>query len=127
MRNSGALAVVEGVGDHGCEYMTGGEVVILGPTGKNFAAGMSGGFAYVYDPEHSLKQRCNLDLVTLNEVSDVKDQLHLKEIISRHIRETGSRLARSIMTDWDQSLSHFIKVVPVEYQAALNRQVDRGA
>ena len=127
VRNSGALAVVEGVGDHGCEYMTGGEVVVLGPTGRNFAAGMSGGFAYIYDEDASFAQRCNTSLVTLESQLEPHDQNHLKDLILRHIRETGSQKARQLINDWENAIERFVKVIPLEYQAALNLQKSRGA
>ena len=103
VRNSGALAVVEGVGDHGCEYMTGGEVVILGSTGRNFAAGMSGGYAYVYDEDQNFSERCNHELVLLETGLSETDQDHLREILLRHIRETGSQKARELIGEWGEA------------------------
>lgn len=121
VRNSGATAVVEGVGDHGCEYMTGGAVVILGQTGKNFAAGMSGGVAYVYDPEELFDTRCNLDMVELETVWERKDSQFLLSLIERHATLTGSRVAQAMLKDWDSQLPLFVKVVPIEYRKVLER------
>ena len=119
VRNSGARTVVEGVGDHGCEYMTGGRAVILGPTGRNFAAGMSGGVAYVYDPEDQLLGHCNLELVELESVVDNNDVAELKELIEKHSDYTGSPVANRLLEDWDASLMNFKKVMPVDYKRAL--------
>ena len=119
VRNSGARTVVEGVGDHGCEYMTGGRAVILGPTGRNFAAGMSGGVAYVYDPEDQLLGHCNLELVELESVGENNDVAELKELIEKHSDYTGSPVANRLLEDWDASLTNFKKVMPVDYKRAL--------
>ena len=122
VRNSGARAVVEGVGDHGCEYMTGGRVVVLGPTGRNFAAGMSGGVAYVLDPQGDFGAfRCNLEMVELEPVSDPDDVAELRGLVENHCRETGSARARAVLEDWDQTLPKFVKVMPVDYRRALER------
>ncbi|MBW1805287.1 MAG: glutamate synthase large subunit, partial [Deltaproteobacteria bacterium] len=121
IRNSGAYAVVEGVGDHGCEYMTGGRVVVLGDTGINFAAGMSGGIAYVYDPDRKFDSRCNLDMVDLELVAEKKDIEELKEMISRHIKYTGSKRAAEILKNWDACLPFFVKVFPMEYRRAIGK------
>jgi glutamate synthase domain-containing protein 2/glutamate synthase domain-containing protein 1/glutamate synthase domain-containing protein 3 len=121
IRNSGACAVVEGVGDHGCEYMTGGRVVILGDTGVNFGAGMSGGIAYVYDPEQEFDSRCNLDMVDLELVTDEADITELKVMIERHLEYTGSEKARGILEDWETRLPHFLKVFPMEYRRVLGK------
>jgi len=121
VRNSGAVAVVEGVGDHGCEYMTGGRVVILGETGVNFAAGMSGGLAYVYDEARGFDGRCNLDMVDLEPVSDPEDREELQALIRRHAVLTGSRKAASILDRWGRSVSLFVKVFPMDYRRALGR------
>ena len=121
IRNSGATAVVEGVGDHGCEYMTGGRVVVLGSTGVNFAAGMSGGIAYVFDREREFDGRCNLDMVDLEAVSDPRDIAELKGMVGAHRAHTGSRGAEAILADWDASLPFFVKVFPMEYRRALGR------
>jgi len=123
VRNSGAWAVIEGVGDHGCEYMTGGRAVILGPTGRNFAAGMSGGIAYVYDPHEKLLVNCNLELVELESVSAAEDIAELQKMVSNHQRYTGSEVANTILNDWDNALSHFVKVMPVDYKRAL-KEID---
>jgi len=119
VRNSGAQAVVEGVGDHGCEYMTGGRVVILGPTGRNFAAGMSGGIAYVFDPQDEFLSCCNLEMVALERVEGGADELELRELIEKHQRYTGSAIAQAILSDWEVSVGKFHKVMPVDYKRAL--------
>jgi len=121
VRNSGARVVVEGVGDHGCEYMTGGVVVVLGPTGVNFAAGMSGGVAFVYDPRQEFDLRCNLGLVDLEPVTEDEDVSTLRELIAAHQAHTGSALAAEMLAFWDRELPLFVKVMPVEYRRALGR------
>jgi glutamate synthase (NADPH/NADH) large chain len=121
IRNSGAYTVVEGVGDHGCEYMTGGRVVILGDTGVNFGAGMSGGIAYVYDPEQEFDSRCNLDMVDLELVTDKADIAELKGMIRKHAEYTGSEKARKILKGWKTQLPSFIKVFPMEYRRVLGK------
>ncbi|MDD5495574.1 MAG: glutamate synthase large subunit [Candidatus Omnitrophica bacterium] len=118
IRNSGLNAVVEGTGDHGCEYMTGGRVVILGKTGRNFAAGMSGGIAYVYDPKRDFKDRCNMEMVTLESINS-DDEMTIGELLSNHHRFTGSTLAREILDDLKSRLKSFIKVMPIEYKRIL--------
>jgi glutamate synthase domain-containing protein 2/glutamate synthase domain-containing protein 1/glutamate synthase domain-containing protein 3 len=115
VRNSGAVAVVEGVGDHGCEYMTGGSVVVLGPTGRNFAAGMSGGIAYIYDPERTFGQRVNLDLVDV-ETLDGEDAFVVHNLIERHAVETDSAVAARILEHWELEQREFVKVVPRDYR-----------
>ncbi len=119
VRNSGAIAVVEGVGDHGCEYMTGGRVVVLGPTGRNFAAGMSGGVAYVLDVDRRFASRCNTELVDLDEVTD-EDAEELKALIAEHQWRTGSLVARNQLARWDAE--RFVKVMPRDYKRALAQQ-----
>lgn len=116
VRNSGAHIVVEGVGDHGCEYMTGGRVVVLGDTGRNFAAGMSGGIAYVYDPTGSLVNRCNLEMVLLERVEDPKEASAIFGMIQRHSIYTDSSLAQNVLADWEQSLKQFVRVIPKDYK-----------
>jgi glutamate synthase domain-containing protein 2/glutamate synthase domain-containing protein 1/glutamate synthase domain-containing protein 3 len=118
VRNSGAYAVVEGLGDHGCEYMTGGRVIVLGPTGRNFAAGMSGGIAYVYDRDRGFESRCNLDLVDLEEL-DEADVTEVQELIKEHIAHTGSLVARNLLASWERSRERFVKVMPRDYRRAL--------
>lgn len=115
--------VVEGVGDHGCEYMTEGRVVILGETGVNFAAGMSGGIAYIYDPDNKLDGRCNLDMVDLELVRDVKDIVELKNMIEKHFSYTQSQKAKDILDNWDQALPSFVKVFPMEYRRVLGKMM----
>uniref|UniRef100_A0A804QV90 glutamate synthase (NADH) n=3 Tax=Zea mays TaxID=4577 RepID=A0A804QV90_MAIZE len=119
VRNSGAQAVVEGIGDHGCEYMTGGTVVILGKTGRNFAAGMSGGIAYVYDVDGKFSARCNNELVDLYHVEEEDDIITLKMMIEQHRRNTESVLARDILSDFDNLLPKFVKVYPRDYKRVL--------
>jgi len=139
VRNSGAIAVVEGVGDHGCEYMTGGAVVVLGPTGRNFAAGMSGGVAYVLDEDGGFARRCNTEMVTLEDIPEDEmlpdtinrehifndmlsdDAPRLKWLIERHLNYTGSNRAREILENWDDYLPKFVKVLPVDYREALEK------
>ena len=121
VRNSGAIAVVEGIGDHGCEYMTGGKVAVLGKTGRNFAAGMSGGVAFVYDKNAQFSNGlCNLEMVDLEKLTDT-DQNELKQLIQNHKDYTNSHLAKKLLENWEQEVSHFIKVFPKEYKIALNR------
>ncbi len=153
VRNSGAIAVVEGVGDHGCEYMTGGIMVCLGPTGRNFAAGMSGGVAYVYDCDGSFEQRCNLAMVELQPIPDEDDalealdhqggdletaglvdlrrdmtrhdKLRLRTLIERHLHYTDSAVARRILANWEREFSRFVKVMPIDYRRALEQMQAR--
>ncbi|MHC5075721.1 MAG: GltB/FmdC/FwdC-like GXGXG domain-containing protein, partial [Planctomycetota bacterium] len=121
VRNSGALAVVEGIGDHGCEYMTGGLVVVLGQTGCNFAAGMSGGIAYVLDEMQLFDTLCNLDLVELETVWKQEDQNVLRDLIKRHYQWTGSVQAERILDNWVDTIGKFVKVVPIDYRKALEK------
>jgi glutamate synthase domain-containing protein 3 len=118
VRNSGAWAVVEGVGDHGCEYMTGGRVVVLGPTGRNFAAGMSGGIAYVLDADGRFAGRCNMGMVGFEEIAPA-DAIELREMVLEHRQRTGSQVARRLLDDWDQALGRFVKVMPTDYKRVL--------
>jgi len=120
VRCSGALAVVEGVGDHGCEYMTGGRVIVLGETGINFAAGMSGGIAYVLDRSQLFDTRCNLEMVDVEPLNE-EDQLFLRVQLERHVRYTNSRNAAQILADWKETVPLFVKVIPLDYRAALKR------
>ncbi len=122
VRNSGARTVIEGVGDHGCEYMTGGRVVILGPTGRNFAAGMSGGVAYVWDPHAALLGNCNRGMIELEKVTDPEDIEELAELIKRHHQHTESAVASSILDRWDESLAEFVKIMPVDYKRVLEQE-----
>jgi glutamate synthase (NADPH/NADH) large chain len=149
VRNSGARTVVEGVGDHGCEYMTGGTVVVLGETGRNFAAGMSGGVAFVYDPDGAFERHCNLATVALEPVlagveqelrvprqhwhrasrdaAPATDEAILRQMLDAHFRHTGSFRAREILADWANTRTHFVKVMPHEYRRALAATSKRGA
>ena len=122
VRNSGATAVVEGVGDHCCEYMTGGRVVVLGETGRNFAAGMSGGVAYVWDKNHNFDYFCNMDMVEINLVDDTTYRKELHELIRQHYLYTGSKLARTMLDDWNRYVEDFIQVVPIEYKRVLQEE-----
>jgi glutamate synthase domain-containing protein 3 len=135
VRNSGATAVVEGTGDHGCEYMTGGTVVVLGTTGRNFAAGMSGGIAYIYDPQGDFAAHCNPAMVGLEKVLSTAEQLEtvdpaswhkgecdeiiLKALVEKHFRLTGSARAQMLLDQWERSRAAFVKVFPHEYRRAL--------
>ncbi|MFC1616633.1 glutamate synthase large subunit [Candidatus Margulisiibacteriota bacterium] len=121
VRNSGATAVVEGVGDHGCEYMTGGRVVVLGRTGINFAAGMSGGIAYVLDENQLFDTRCNLEMVDLEPIIEKEDIDCIYNLIKRHVNYTGSKYALRILKDWDEMLPKFVKVFPIDYKKARER------
>ena len=122
VRNSGAIAVVEGAGDHCCEYMTGGRVVVLGETGRNFAAGMSGGVAYVWDRHHNFDYFCNMDMVEINLVEDSVSRKELHELIRQHYLYTGSQLARKMLDDWNRYVEDFIQVVPIEYKRVLQEE-----
>ena len=129
VRNSGAWAVAEGCGDHGCEYMTGGRVAILGPTGKNFAAGMSGGIAYVLDENHELYLHLNKQMVDMDAVSERHDAEELRALIEGHVRETGSPLGRRILGDFEQYLPKFKKIIPRDYKrmiAAIGQMEEKG-
>ncbi|GAB5499446.1 MAG: glutamate synthase large subunit [Pseudohongiellaceae bacterium] len=119
VRNSGASAVVEGIGDHGCEYMTGGRVVVLGRTGRNFGAGMSGGIAYVLDRDGDFRKQCNLETFELEGVSATEDMLELKTLISNHYEYTDSPVAKAVLDDWENMLSQFVKVMPTDYKRVL--------
>ncbi|HPM30781.1 MAG TPA: glutamate synthase large subunit [Chryseolinea sp.] len=121
VRNSGVKAVVEGVGDHACEYMTGGRVVILGKTGRNFAAGMSGGIAYVFDPEHALEKLCNKDMVELESMED-EDKAEVKSMIEKHFKYTGSDPAEWVLENWEIAVDLFVKVMPKDYKAVLAKK-----
>jgi glutamate synthase (NADPH) large chain len=129
VRNSGALAVVEGVGDHGCEYMTGGRVVVIGGTGRNFAAGMSGGLAFVLDEAGDFRRRCNLGMVDLEALVDTEDVELVKDLLARHIRFTQSPVAARLLVDWERSRQKFIKVIPQDFKrvmAAIKKAQETG-
>ena len=126
VRNSGADAVVEGAGDHGCEYMTGGRVVVLGETGVNFAAGMSGGIAYVWDPRGCFPGRCNLEMVELERLEGVAERREVRRLIERHLEHTGSVPARKVLTNWDKSVDDFVKVMPTDYKRVLHERSAAG-
>ena len=122
VRNSGALAVVEGVGDHGCEYMTGGVMVCLGETGRNFAAGMSGGIAYIYDPEGKFPARCNMGLVGLETIDSEAEKEEVFGYIQEHVEVTGSSVGQGMLENWDESCKHFVKVFPHDYKRVLEER-----
>jgi glutamate synthase (NADPH/NADH) large chain len=124
VRNSGVKAVVEGVGDHGCEYMTGGRIVILGDTGRNFAAGMSGGIAYIYDTRGQFPVHCNREMVDLDPV-DRQDADELKDMIQRHYAFTGSTVAKFVLDDFENQVQHFVKVFPTDYKKVLQEKAGR--
>jgi glutamate synthase (NADPH/NADH) large chain len=121
VRNSGATAVVEGVGDHGCEYMTGGRVVVLGPTGRNFGAGMSGGIAYVFDPEHTFAQRVNYEMVDVDPLDD-DDRRWLRQQVVRHHNETDSVVAVRLLDRWDETVEQFRKIMPRDFKRVVAEQ-----
>ena len=125
VRNSGANVVVEGVGDHGCEYMTGGNVIILGETGRNFAAGMSGGIAYVYDVKNQFASLCNMEMIDLDSLTD-DDELLLQDMINKHYSYTGSSVARFILNDLENQVKNFVKVFPKDYKKALKANAEKG-
>jgi glutamate synthase (NADPH/NADH) large chain len=125
VRNSGASAVVEGVGDHGCEYMTGGRVVVLGNTGRNFAAGMSGGIAYIWDQKGDFSSRCNPGMVELEPVEQDEDINELKTLIENHMKYTGSGVACELLKNWPYALKQFVKVMPVDYKRVLAEMKDQ--
>lgn len=118
VRNSGAKAVIEGVGDHGCEYMTGGVIVILGDTGRNFGAGMSGGTAFVHDPKNKLESQCNMEMILLESISPA-DEEELKALIANHATYTESTVAKSVLKNWPTSKNEFVKVMPRDYKRVL--------
>ena len=120
VRNSGATTVVEGIGDHGCEYMTGGRALILGKTGRNFAAGMSGGIAWVYDPEHTFAENCNMEMVDLDPLS-IKDEEEILTLLRKHIQLTGSQVAQELLNSWKDAAGKFVKVYPREYKKVLEK------
>jgi len=124
VRNSGALAVVEGVGDHGCEYMTGGRVVVIGPTGRNFAAGMSGGIAYVYDSSGQFKDLCNLEMVELERPDADDDTRTIQRLLQNHYQYTASPVAKAILDDFEQELKWFVKVMPTDYRRVLTHRAE---
>lgn len=119
VRNSGVNAVVEGVGDHGCEYMTGGTVVVLGKTGRNFAAGMSGGICYVLDESGDFDSRCNKEMVGLEKVVDDDEANNLKMMIQKHFDYTNSDVAKGILDNWNSMVGKFVKVMPIDYKRML--------
>ena len=127
VRNSGARAVVEGVGDHGCEYMTGGRVVVLGPTGRNFAAGMSGGIAYVYDRDGDFPALCNMELVELEQLDNPEDEVECLSMIREHARLTGSPVAERLIDNWPRVRSQFVKVMPIDYRRVLQQRKKTAA
>ncbi len=125
VRNSGATVVTEGTGDHGCEYMTGGRAVILGETGRNFGAGMSGGIAFVYDVKGNFAAQCNPEMIDLDPLGE-EDAAQLHDLITKHHAYTNSTVAKFILSDWENQLRHFVKVFPKEYKAALKAAAAKG-
>ena len=125
VRNSGAIAVIEGAGDHCCEYMTGGRVVVLGTTGRNFAAGMSGGLAYVWDKNHNFDYYCNMDMIELSLIEEKARRNELRTLIENHYRHTNSPLAKRMLDDWDTYIEEFIQVTPIEYKRVLHEDALR--
>jgi glutamate synthase (NADPH/NADH) large chain len=125
VRNSGATAVVEGVGDHGCEYMTGGRVLVLGGTGRNFAAGMSGGLAWIYDPSGQFPTNCNPDMVALEGLTEA-DETEIQTLLKQHHELTGSHLANFLLGNWEEEAGRFVKVFPLEYKRVLEKAVKVG-
>jgi len=127
VRNSGAVAVVEGVGDHGCEYMTGGRVVVLGRTGRNFAAGMSGGIAYVIDENGDFSQRCNLEMVDLESLEDAQEEELIKDLLLRHLLLTKSARAQQVLDSWTEYRGKLVKIMPLDYRRVLGIKKERAA
>ena len=127
VRNSGALAVVEGIGDHGCEYMTGGRVVCLGETGINFGAGMSGGIAYIYDPEGTFPGRCNMEMVALEKVESGEETATLRSYLEAHHAKTASPVAAKVLASFEESLADFVKVMPMDYKRVLAQMATEEA
>jgi len=127
VRNSGAIAVVEGVGDHGCEYMTGGRVVVLGQTGRNFAAGMSGGIAYVIDEKGDFAQRCNLQMIDLERLADPEEEAFVRGLIARHLELTKSTRAETILTNWAHYRGRLAKIMPLDYRRVLEQKKEQAA
>jgi glutamate synthase (ferredoxin) len=127
VRNSGALTVVEGTGDHGCEYMTGGTVVVIGSTGRNFAAGMSGGAAFIFDEDGTFPSRCNREMVDLEKFEDPADIEVVRDLLIQHAGYTGSTVAKRLLSDWDWAVTKFVKVMPVDYRRVLQEQKKKAA
>tara|TARA_B100000575_G_C22999890_1_gene576178 strand:- start:211 stop:1023 length:813 start_codon:yes stop_codon:yes gene_type:complete len=143
VRNSGATAIVEGCGDHGCEYMTGGVVVVLGETGRNFAAGMSGGIAYVFNPNNNFEKNCNLEMVSIDKIKNknkyiratsnkIKNELldfdeeRLKILITKHVKNTKSKIGEIILNNWSKSKNEFVKVVPNDFKNVLTNEKEKN-
>jgi glutamate synthase domain-containing protein 3 len=119
VRNSGASAVVEGLGDHGCEYMTGGRLVVLGGTGRNFAAGMSGGIAYIWDRDGDFNLRCNLETVLLEKIETPEEEAEVRDLIQRHGEYTGSTVAAEVLENWATFLTQCVKVMPIDFKRVM--------
>src|SRR5207247_2803678 len=127
VRNSGAIAVVEGVGDHGCEYMTGGRVVVLGQTGRNFAAGMSGGIAYVIDEKGEFTRCCNLQMVDLERLTDPEEEAFVRALIAQHLELNKSTRDHTILTNWAHYRDRFAKIMPLDYRRVLEQKKEQTA
>lgn len=126
VRNSGAVVVVEGTGDHGCEYMTGGRVIVLGSIGRNFAAGMSGGIAYLWNPDGKIEAQINKEMVDLDPLTDAKEIEEVKNLILKHKNYTGSERASLILSNWDKEISRFVKIIPRDYKKALEKMAEEA-
>jgi glutamate synthase domain-containing protein 3 len=124
VRNSGALSVVEGGGDHGAEYMTGGRIVVIGETGRNFAAGMSGGIAYIHDPTGTFPSKCNMGMVGLEKVVELEEQETLKGYLLEHVEYTGSTTAKELIEQWPEKIKEFVKVMPHDYKRVLQQKLN---
>jgi glutamate synthase domain-containing protein 3 len=124
VRNSGVNAVVEGVGDHACEYMTAGRVIVLGKTGRNFAAGMSGGIAYVYDDDGQFAKKCNHEMVELEKPETDSDKETIRKMLENHLKFTDSPLAKAVLDDFEKELRWFVKVIPTDYRRVLEHQTE---
>jgi glutamate synthase (NADPH/NADH) large chain len=125
VRNSGAKTVVEGVGDHGCEYMTGGRVIVLGETGRNFAAGMSGGIAYIWDKNKTFAPLCNMGMVELENLEVEEDINEVKSLIENHLNYTGSSVAKAVLDNWPEAVKQFVKVMPTDYKRVLEEMAQQ--
>ncbi len=121
------MAIVEGVGDHGCEYMTGGRVIVLGQTGRNFAAGMSGGIAYVFDEKNHFTQHCNHGMVELSQLSQLEEVKWVREMIQQHLKYTQSLRASKLLENWDHAQKKFVRVMPTEYRLVLEKMNTQAA
>ena len=127
VRNSGAHAVIEGIGDHGCEYMTGGRVAVLGKIGRNFAAGMSGGVAYLYDPDDNIEPDINMEMIDIEVMEKAEDISELRNMITRHVEYTGSKVGAAILENWGEEFPRFRKIIPIKYREVLRQRAEAAA